>query len=160
MRKIIVNSTPLIALCKVKQLEILKKLYGEITIPNAVFDEVSRKNDTVKRMIKEAQWIQIESVPDNSNKRMYQAKLHEGEVEVMILAQEYMEDHLVVIDDDAARKTAEFLGLTLTGTMGILIKAKQQGIIDAVMPIVNKMEDNGIYLSDKLKNRVKRISLE
>lgn len=43
---------------------------------------------------------------------MYRAKLHDGEVEVMILAQEHEGEHLVVIDDGPARKTAEFLGLT------------------------------------------------
>ena len=46
---------------------------------------------------------------------MYKAKLHDGEVEVMILAQEHDEEHLVIIDDGAARKTAEFLGLNVTG---------------------------------------------
>jgi predicted nucleic acid-binding protein len=41
MRKVIVNSTPLIALCKVNQLDLLRRLYGEITVPKAVFEEVT-----------------------------------------------------------------------------------------------------------------------
>lgn len=53
MRKVIVNSTPLIALCKVNQLELLRELYTEITIPEAVFQEVTAKNDSVKRKILE-----------------------------------------------------------------------------------------------------------
>lgn len=48
---------------------------------------------------------------------MYRAKLHDGEVEVMILAQEKGAD-LVIIDDHAAKKTAKYLGLPVTGTMG------------------------------------------
>ena len=91
---------------------------------------------------------------------MYRAKLHDGEVEVMLLAQEYEGDHLVVIDDGPARKTAEFLGLTLTGTIGVLIKAKANGYIEAVMPVVNEMEHKGIYFSEKLKEQIKRISKE
>ncbi|MBR1741733.1 MAG: DUF3368 domain-containing protein [Lachnospiraceae bacterium] len=55
----------------------------------------------------------------------------------MILAQEQEECALVVIDDYAARKTAEFLGLKLTGTVGVLIRAKQKGILKQVMPVIN-----------------------
>ena len=54
MRKVIINSTPLIALCKVKKLGLLHDLYGEVTIPDAVFHEVSRKNDRVKKEIEES----------------------------------------------------------------------------------------------------------
>ena len=160
MRKVIINSTPLIALCKVKKLGLLHDLYGEVTIPDAVFHEVSRKNDRVKKEIEESPWIHIESVTDQSHKRMYKAKLHDGEVEVMILAQEHAGDHLVVIDDYAARKTAEFLGLNLTGTIGVLIKAKQLGLLTEVMPIIRDLELNGIYFSDALKDRCRRIAEE
>lgn len=160
MRKVIVNSTPLIALSKANQLELLHQIYGEITIPQAVFNEVTQKNDLVKNEVASASWIHIETVRDMKAKRMYRAKLHNGEVEVMILAQEYDGEHLVIIDDNAARKTAQFLGLTLTGTMGVLIKAKELGYIDSVMPIVSRMEEREIYFSETLKARVKRLSNE
>lgn len=160
MRKVIVNSTPLIALCKVNQLELLHSVYGEITIPQAVFNEVTQKNDLVKKEVASASWVHVEAVRDTKARRMYRAKLHEGEVEVMILAQEHEGEHLVIIDDNAARKTAQFLGLTLTGTIGVLIKAKELGYIDAVMPFVNRMEESEIYFSESLKARVKRLSHE
>jgi len=160
MRKVIVNSTPLIALCKVNQLELLHRIYGEITIPQAVFNEVTQKNDLVKKEVASASWVHVEAVRDTKARRMYRAKLHEGEVEVMILAQEHEGEHLVIIDDNAARKTAQFLGLTLTGTIGVLIKAKELGYIDAVMPFVNRMEESEIYFSESLKARVKRLSHE
>ena len=60
MRKVIVNSTPLISLCKIGLLDLLKKQYGEITIPEAVFQEVSRKNDIVREQISSSYWIHIE----------------------------------------------------------------------------------------------------
>ena len=50
-----------------------------------------------------------------SQKQMYRAKLHDGEAEVMILAQEASTADLVIIDDNAAKKTAKFLGLHVTG---------------------------------------------
>ena len=61
MRKVIVNSTPLIALCPVNQLTVLKQLYGEITIPKAVYDEISVKEDSVcKKTVDESlDWIHV-----------------------------------------------------------------------------------------------------
>jgi len=91
---------------------------------------------------------------------MYKAKLHDGEVEVMILAQEHEGEHLVVIDDFQARRAAEYLGLKLTGTIGVLIKAKENGYVDAVMPVISEMEREGIYFSDKLKEQIRHISKE
>jgi predicted nucleic acid-binding protein len=155
MRKVIVNSTPLIALCKVNQLELLRELYTEITIPEAVFQEVTAKNDSVKRKILEnGAWIHVQSVSDTIDRRMYKAKLHDGEVEVMILAQEIKAD-LVIIDDNAARKTAIYLGLPLTGTVGVLLRAKAEGLVPKVMPIVDNMEQNGLYYGPQLKEWVR-----
>jgi predicted nucleic acid-binding protein len=160
MRKVIINSTPIIALCKVDRLEILHKLYGEVTIPQAVFREVTEKNDVVRQRISSCQWIHVEGVKDTSSRKMYKAKLHDGEVEVMILAQECEGEHLVIIDDSAPRRTADYLGLTLTGTMGVLIKAKQLGFLDSVMSVVAQMEAHQIYLSDDLKAQVCRLAGE
>ena len=160
MRKVVVNSTPLIALCKVNRLELLKDLYGEITIPEAVFQEITAKNDAVKRkVLANGAWIHIQAVSDTSDRRMYKAKLHDGEVEVMILAQEIHAD-LVIIDDNAARKTAVYLGLPLTGTVGVLLRAKERGFIPQVMPVVESMEQNGIFYGPQLKAWVRNQSGE
>ena len=154
MRKVIVNSTPLIALSKINQLDLLKGLYGEVTIPEAVFHEVTAKNDSVKTKLLESRaWVHSQQVTDTSDKRMYKAKLHDGEVEVMILAQEVKAD-LVIIDDNAARKTALYLGLPLTGTIGVLLRAKEKGLIPKVMPLVENLEQNGLYVSPQLKEWV------
>ena len=125
MRKVIVNSTPLIILSKIGELEILKNLYGEIIIPRAVFDEVTRKNDFAREKILKSAWIKIFEVQDKTNRKIYQTKLHEGEVEVMMLSAEISAD-LLIIDDNAAKKFAKFLGFKVTGTLGILLKAKSE----------------------------------
>lgn len=160
MRKVIVNSTPIISLSKAGCLYLLKDLYGQVSIPTAVKEEVTRKNDSVKAELENSDWIHVEPVTNSASKSMYKAKLHDGEVEVMILAQEYEGDQLVIIDDGPARRTADYLGLTLTGTIGVLIKAKEKGLINAVMPFIAKMEKQGIFLSDELKARVKRVAGE
>lgn len=115
MRKVIVNSTPLIALCHVNQLTVLKQLYGEITIPKA----------------------------------MFKSQLHDGEVEVMILAMEQKAD-VVVIDDQNAKKYAKYLELPVTGTLGVLMKAKQKGYLSELKPVLDVMVQNGIYIKPSL----------
>lgn len=151
MRKVIVNSTPLIALCNANLLFILKELYGNITIPQAVFDEVTAKPDSACLQIKEnLDWIFVEKIKDVADRKMYKAKLHAGEVDVMILAQESPQADLVIIDDNAAKKTAKYLGLTVTGTLGVLLKAKKSGIIFSVKDAINKLQANGFYIDSKI----------
>ena len=149
MRKVISNSTPLIILSKICELEILKKLYGEIIIPRAVFEEVTIKSDAIKNL----SWIKILEVQDKTDRKIYQAKLHDGEVEVMMLAKEISAD-LLIIDDNAAKKFAKFLGFKVTGTLGILVKAKAEKIISEVSPILDKMLAEKFYISKKIKNLI------
>lgn len=152
MRKVVVNSTPLIVLCGIGQLSILRELYQEIWIPEAVYREVTAKEDLACAQVKKAEaWIHVESIRDHTEKKMYRAKLHDGEVEVMILAQKQGAD-LVILDDNAAKKTAKYLGLTVTGTLGVLLKAKRQGIIDGIRPLLSEMRQNGFYVSTDVEN--------
>jgi predicted nucleic acid-binding protein len=136
MPKVIVNSTPLIALCGIGQLDILQNLYHEITIPNAVYHEIMAVEDTVCIQVKDAKgWIYVEQIKDNTEKKMYKAKLHDGEVEVMILAQEQKAD-------------------TVTGTLGVLLKAKRLGMIEKVHPLLTKMKQNGFYIDSVVERMV------
>lgn len=84
-------------------------------------------------------------------KEFFKAQLHDGEVEVMILAKEIC-SNLVVIDDKNAKKHAKYLGLNVTGTLGILLKAKQQGFIQEIKPLLLELRDKGIYISDNIIN--------
>lgn len=154
MRRVIVNSTPLIVLSKINRLDILKELYGEIIIPQAVFAEVTAKEDSACRQIAREKWIHVECVEDQSEKKMYRAKLHDGEVEVMILAQEEKKADLIIIDDNAAKKTAKYLGLTVTGTIGVLLRAKKSGIIKAISPVIDEMKQKGFYISSDLEKMI------
>ena len=155
MRRVIVNSTPLIVLCNTGQLDILKKLYGEISIPEAVFNEITEKEDSACQLVKASlDWIHVEKITDKTEKKMYKAKLHDGEVEVMILAQENPKADLVIIDDNAAKKTAKYLGLSVTGTLGVLLKAKKHGIIAKLGPVLEEIKRNGFYIGEELEKLI------
>ena len=101
-------------------------------------------------MVDEAlDWIHIESIRDQLAKAMYKTQLHDGEVEVMILSKELAAD-VVIIDDANAKKHAKYLGLPVTGTLGVLIKAKQNGFIKELKPILLQLKEKGIYISQNL----------
>ena len=160
MRKVVVNSTPLIILGNIDGLKILQELYGEIIIPRAVFEEVTNKDDDAKlKLSQNLSWIKVLEVQDKSNRKMYQAKLHDGEVEVMMLSNEISAD-LLIIDDNAAKKTAKFLGFTVTGTLGVILKAKSEGIIPQVKPILDEILRQGFYISSKLIETILKTSNE
>jgi len=151
MRKVIVNSTPLIALCHINQLELFKKIYGEITIPDAVYKEITAKPDSIccKQVRNALEWIKVEKIENELAKRFYKTQLHEGEVEVMILAKERGAD-LVVIDDKNAKKHAKYLDLTVTGSLGILLKAKKMELIKEIAPLLSEIQNQGIFLGEKI----------
>ncbi len=151
MRKVVVNTTPLIALSHVGQLSILKELYGEIIIPEAVYRELSVKSESIcKRTVdRSLDWIRVEKIKNEMAKTMYRTQLHDGEVEVMILSKEVGAE-VVIIDDANAKKHAKYLGLPVTGTLGVLIRAKQEGYIEALKPVLYQMMEHGIYISGSL----------
>lgn len=161
MRKIIVNSTPLIALNRIGKLDLLKGIYNEIIIPHAVYEEVIVESNLrdMNDFIKESGFIKIMEIRNHEAKKLFVTSLHKGEVEVMILAKEIDAD-LCIIDDLLARRYAKYYNLTITGTIGVILKAKELGKIEVVRPIINELIDSGIYIDTKLYDRVLEISGE
>ena len=153
MRKVLANTTPLIALANIDRLDLLHQLYGTIIVPQAVIDEIIR--EPAKHRVRECPWITLQAIQDPSMKDVFRARLHAGEVEVIILARELQAD-LVIMDDDAAKKTARFFGQRVTGTMGVLLKAKREGYLDEVRPVMNALERDGFFISETVKAYVLR----
>ena len=152
MRKVVVNTTPLIALSEIGKINLLRDMYGSIYIPEAVLDEV--KHEPAYSYVNNASdWIRVVKVQDESQRKMFQSRLHAREVEVIMYAIESDAD-LVILDDKLARKTAKYLNLTITGTLGVIIKAKERGYINEVKPIMEKLIQNGLYVSIDVQKMV------
>ena len=151
MRKVTANTTPLIALADIGLLWILHSLYGDIYIPEAVKNEI--KSEPAKSEVSSCEWIKVRRVIIDSDKRIYSTRLHTGEIETIILSEEINSD-LVILDDNAAKKTAKYLGMTVTGTLGVLLRAKREGLIEAVGPYTRKLISDGMYISDKVLRQV------
>ena len=148
MRKVVVNTTPIIALADIGQLDLLQKIYGEIVIPEAVDLEVL--SEPARSLLDSTKWIKVVKPKVISQKSTFSTRLHAGEIEVLTLAQECGAD-LLIIDDNAAKKTAKYLGFAVTGTMGVLLKAKHEGYIDRVKPLMERLIADGLYVSSEVQ---------
>src|SRR5690554_4262969 len=161
MHKVIVNSTPIISLSIIDQLSLLSELYNEVYIPQAVFDEVCVKGESQigAKSLTNSNNIQVVSIKNNEARQFFSTSLHKGEIEVMILAKEIDAD-LIIIDDYQARKHAKYLGLKITGTLGVLLKAKKNNYIISIKTLMDKLIKNDIYIGDNLYKKVLKLSGE
>lgn len=151
MRKVISNTTPLIGLANIGYLNILQKLYGEILIPQAVWEEI--KSEPARTLVRNSGFIRVCPITDERSKRIFSSRLHAGEVEVMLLAEEMQAD-LLIMDDNAAKKTAKFMGFKVTGTLGVLLKGKKDGHIHVIKPLMDKMTEDGFFISERIRQYV------
>lgn len=159
-RRVVVDTTPIIALALIGKLGLLQHLYGEVVVPAAVYDEVlaGGASGAGRAEFQEAVWLRVISLQDARRADLL-ADLGRGEAEVIALAQEIDAD-LVVIDERLARRHARRLGLTLTGTLGVLLKAKERGLIPRITPLVEQFRQGGIHLSDAVITETLRLAGE
>ena len=159
MRKVISNTTPILSLLKIDKLNILKELYGQVIIPNAVYQEIEEgKHKKFYKDLKQIDWLVIKNIKDQ-NSREYFVDLDDGEAEVLILAKELNAD-LVILDEILGRRYAKILDFNLTGTLGILLKAKEKGIVKSLTELLTELTEKGTWLNPKLIKEVLKISKE
>lgn len=155
MLKVVCNSSPLIHLAKIKMLEMLKNFFGEILIPEAVYRECVREGGEREdaKEIENAGWVRVMKIKDKELKKALNVALDEGESESIVLALEQSAD-LILLDDYEAREFARTYGLSITGTVGILMKAKKEGKIASLEEELEKLRESGFWLSNKLYTKV------
>lgn len=141
----VVNTSPLLFLSKINRLPILKK-FGKIFVPSGVMAEIRRKQDySLTAIIKaSSDWLNIKSVKDKKMFDMLIKELGEGEAEVICLALG-QKSRWVILDDQDARRFAHRYGLSVIGTLGILVWAKKKGLIASFYSEVVKLQKAGFY---------------
>jgi len=153
MRKVVSNTTPIISLLKVARLDILKELYGEIFIPYEVYKEIEAgKNKEYYTDLTKFEWVHIVKI-QNEKALLFFLDLDKGEAEAIALANEINAD-LILLDETLGRFHAKHLGLHVTGTIGILLKAKEKGIIKELKPIIIELTQKNIWLSENLIKQI------
>ena len=151
---VVINASPLILLSKINRLSLLNQLFDKAYIPSAVIQEISAIDKA--DMDVDLTAIEYEQI-DVANRVAVlgmMGRLHAGEVEVMVGALEKGVS-TVILDENAARNKAKQLGLTVTGTLGILLKAKKQGFIEDIFSEIDGLKNAGMYISDSVINRIK-----
>ena len=148
--RIVINTSPWIALSICGKVSLLRSLYAEVYMPLGVREEILQgveKGIGIKEL-EESTWVKVEKVIDAEKvKLLYE--LGQGEAEVIILAKE-RKIKRVLIDEKVARLQATVLGLDVIGTLGLLLKAKKSGIVPAISPLIKKMLRKGIWIGDTI----------
>lgn len=158
MKKVVSNTTPLIGLAMVGRFEVLKILFQQIYIPSAVYHEVTMDAGD-KPGIKETKsgvsegWIQVVNVNPTGILTTLQVDLDPGESEAIAWAFENQSD-LLLIDEYKGRAKATGLGLNLTGTIGVLLLARQAKLLGNIRTELDLLRTQGFRISDSLYKKV------
>lgn len=152
--QIVSNSSPLIALAQVHKFQLLKEIFEQIHIPEAVYKEVviageAEPGDKETKAGIEDGWIKKERVKDTISVIALASILGQGEAEAIILAKETDTDYLL-IDEVTAREEAGLMGVEVMGTLGILDLAFKKRFIDKKKPIVDELKEKGFRISRAL----------
>ncbi|WP_368011824.1 DUF3368 domain-containing protein [Laspinema palackyanum] len=165
---VVSNSSPLIALAKIGEFELLHSLYEELWIPEAVREEVARvgqdsaeieKNRPGIEEVRGATWIRRVNVSNLAAVQILRGRLDAGESEAIVLALELNAD-LLLIDEARGRRVAEAEGITTSGTVGTLVAAKTKGLIWEVTPLLKALVASGFRMSQDLYEMARQIAGE
>lgn len=144
MPKTIVSDTScFIILTNIGELDLLQKVYGKIITTAEVAFEFGKTLP---------EWIEITAPADKYRQKILELQLDKGEASAIALALEIPES-TIILDDQKARKIPENLGLEITVTIGVIIKAKLLDIIPSIKPFLNKIKDTDFRLSDEIEQQ-------
>lgn len=150
---IVSDSSPITNLIQVGLLDILKKLFGEITIPEQVYWELANY-EKQKAEIDVRSWILIRKVSNENEVLTFEGILDSGEAEAIVLSRELGAERLL-IDEKKGREIAQKLGLKIIGLLGILVLAKRKGHITLLKPILEKLvKEANFYIHPKLYEKI------
>lgn len=152
---IISDTTPVLSLLKAGQVELLRTLFGEVYVPEAVYKELigNVMFQLEAEKIKQCPFIKVGRVGDQKAVDIFRrvTGLDAGESEAIVMAEERQAD-LLLMDERKGRRVAKQMGLVITGTIGILMQAYDEGLLSesAVETCLGTMKKCGIRISDGL----------
>jgi hypothetical protein len=159
---VVSNTSPIINLASVGQLDLLQKLYGRIAIPKAVYHEVVFKGagQAGSAELPSLQWIESHQVVDLMFVASLRTELDEGESEAIALAIQLKAD-LLLLDESRGRVVASRLGFKFTGLLGVLLAAKHNGFIPSVKTLLDDIiAKAGFWVSKKVYVHTLRLAGE
>lgn len=139
MNAIVSDSTCLIAFERIGALHVLPQLFTSILVPPAVDSEFNRKFD----------WLSVVGLTSSALSDVLKLSLGQGEAEAIALAIQM--NCQLITDDKQARSIAKKLRIDVKGTIGLLIRAKHEGIVKEVKPMIEDLESNGFHIGRSLR---------
>jgi predicted nucleic acid-binding protein len=160
MPEVISNTSPLQYLHQLDLLDLLPTLYGRVLVPSAVVKEIEagRSLGVALPVLESLPWIRSQEVA-NAALLPLVPDLGAGEREVLALALEHP-NPLIILDDSFARSFARELGLSLTGTLGLLLKGKEIKRIARIEPYVDHLEALNFRLDPRTRADVLKLAGE
>jgi predicted nucleic acid-binding protein len=146
---IVSNTTPLSCLLKVGAADLLQRLYVTLTIPAEVAAELDQAGSLHQGWRRQLGFIRIaESLADDPVMALLSAQVDRGEAAAIALARR-LNSPLLIVDDMAGRRLAKRLGLTITGTVGVVLAAAERGFIGDPFALLEDLRtQGGLWLSD------------
>ena len=161
--KVISNTGPIIGLAKIDKLSLLKELAEEVLIPPLVYRELLGKCGWESSRIDLAinSFIKVTELSEISNEiKQVISTLDGGEKQVISLGSVTSGELILLLDDKAGRNAAKKLGLATTGLVGVLIFAKEKGLINEVSSLLEELRIQGYWLGDSLIRIAKNLAGE
>ena len=159
---VVSNTSPITNLASIGQLDLLRELYGEVSIPQAVFDEivVAGEGRPGAEAVRDSAWVVVRPAGLRDVRSALELELDAGEAEAIALAVELGAD-LVLLDERLGRRAARRLGLRPFGLLGVLLESKNSGLVTVIRPLLDDLRTvAGFWLSDDLYNEVLRLAGE
>lgn len=150
---IVSDTGPLIVLFKTELLFLLKEIYNEVLIPEAVANELTEKEEGTL-LLKKNQWIKVKKVNENRLLLVLKSILGSGEAEAIALAIET--NSPLLIDERKGRIIARDAGIKIKGTLGVFVEAKEKRLVKNVNTCIKKLKNAGYYLDSELIDIVLR----
>lgn len=142
---VVSDTSPISALILIDHVHLLRDLYEDVRVPEAVAFELGRLHPTLPS------WIKIETVTDRGSVDLLKDKLGPGESEAIVLSEEKHAD-LLLIDDKRGRRIARERGIHVIGLLAVLTEAKKRSKIDSVRNVLSRLEKETTYrISAQLK---------
>ena len=153
---VVADASPLIALARIEQLDILREIFGHLIIPGAVWRELVDlgKDKAGANSIVNATWIERRDLLDTTLATALMQYLGAGESEAIALAKESGADFLL-IDERLGRSAARRLGIQIVGLVGVLVEARQRGLVVNPQHLVRDLHEKaGFWLSADLRKLI------
>lgn len=141
---VIADASPLIILQNIQELSLLQILFGELIITQEIKEEFG---------FDLPDWIKVIEVQDKTRQAVLNLTLDKGEASSIALCLEIPKS-LLIIDEKKGRRIAKDLRLNVIGTLGIIVKAKESGLISSVKDLIEKLEKANFYISPSLKANI------